>query len=85
MSLDAYRLNLVDGSGLESLQNLSGRAGGTFYAKDSSVTVKGNVSGKINLISKNSAFTVSGNVAAGTLDASESTESCSFPLMPEEI
>lgn len=80
VSLDAYRLNLVDGSGLESLQNLSGRAGGTFYAKDSSVTVKGNVSGKINLISKNSAFTVSGNVAAGTLDASESTESCSFSV-----
>lgn len=80
VSLDAYRLNLVDGSGLESLQNLSGRTGGTFYAKDSSVTVKGNVSGKINLISKNSAFTVSGNVAAGTLDASESTESCSFSV-----
>lgn len=80
VSLDAYRLNLVDGSGLASLQNLSGRTGGTFYAKDSSVTVKGNVSGKINLISKNSAFTVSGNVAAGTLDASESTESCSFSV-----
>lgn len=80
VSLDAYRLNLVDGSGLESLQNLSGRTGGTFYAKDSSVTVKGNVSGKINLISKNSAFTVSGNVAAGTLDASGSTESCSFSV-----
>lgn len=80
VSLDAYRLNLVDGSGLASLQNLSGRTGGTFYAKDSSVTVKGNVSGKINLISKNSAFTVPGNVAAGTLDASESTESCSFSV-----
>lgn len=80
VSLDAYRLNLVDGSGLASLQNLSGRTGGTFYAKDSSVTVKGNVSGKIDLISKNSAFTVSGNVAAGTLDASGSTESCSFSV-----
>ena len=80
VSLDAYRLNLVDDSGLASLQNLSGRTGGTFYAKDSSVTVKGNVSGKINLISKNSAFTVSSNVAAGTLDASESTESCSFSV-----
>ncbi len=80
VSLDAYRLNLVDGSGLASLQNLSGRTGGTFYAKDSSVTVKGNVSGKINLISKNSAFTVPGNVAAGTLDTSESTESCSFSV-----
>lgn len=80
VSLDAYRINLVDGSGLASLQNLSGRTGGTFYAKDSSVTVKGNVSGKINLISKNSAFTVYGNVAAGTLDASESTESCSFSV-----
>lgn len=80
VSLDIYRLNLVDGSRLESLQNLSGRAGGTFYAEDSSVTVKGNVSGKINLISKNTAFAISGNVAVGTLDASESTESCSFSV-----
>lgn len=80
VSLDAYRLNLVDGSRLESLQNLSGRTGGTFYAEDSSVTVKGNVSGKINLISKNTAFAISGNVAVGTLDASESTESCSFSV-----
>lgn len=80
VSLDAYRLNLVDGSRLESLQNLSGRTGGTFYAEDSSVIVKGNVSGKINLISKNTAFAISGNVAVGTLDASESTESCSFSV-----
>ena len=80
VSLDAYRLNLVDGSGLEALQNLSGRTGATLYAEDSSVTVKGNVSGKINLVSKNTAFAIFGNVAVGTLDASESTESCSFSV-----
>ena len=84
INVNTYELDLAEGAKVLQLKNLSGKTNGRLLAESEPVTVYGNISGNIDIVSKGAGFSVFGNVAVRLLDASESDISCSFSVSADK-